>query len=65
MIKKIKSAIKDDRIVPYFQPIYDNKTGQIKSYESLVRLIEENGKVLSPYFFLEIAQKAKLYKQIA
>ena len=65
MIKKIKSAIEDDRIVPYFQPLYDNKTGKIKSYESLVRLIEEDGKVLSPYFFLEIAQKAKLYKQIA
>jgi diguanylate cyclase (GGDEF)-like protein len=65
MIKKIKNAIKDDRIVPYFQPLYDNKTGKIKSYESLVRLVEEDGKVLSPYFFLEIAQKAKLYKQIA
>ncbi len=65
MIKKIKNAIKDDRIVPYFQPLYDNKTGEIKSYESLVRLIEEDGKVLSPYFFLDIAKKAKLYKQIA
>ncbi len=65
MIKKIKCAIKNDRIVPYFQPIYDNETGQIKSYESLVRLIDEDGKVLSPYFFLDIAKKAKLYKQIA
>ncbi len=65
MIKKIKCAIKNDRIVPYFQPIYDNKTGKIKSYESLVRLIEEDGRVLSPFFFLEISKKAKLYKQIA
>jgi EAL domain-containing protein (putative c-di-GMP-specific phosphodiesterase class I) len=65
MIKKIKNAIKDDRIVVYFQPIFDNETGKIKSYESLVRLIEKDGKVLSPYFFLDIAKKAKLYKQIA
>ena len=65
MIKKIKQAIYDDRITVYFQPIFDNKTGKVKSYESLVRLIEPDGKVLSPYFFLDIAAKAKLYKQIA
>jgi len=65
MIKKIKSAINDDRIAVYFQPIFDNRTGNIKSYESLVRIVEKDGKVLSPYFFLDIAKKAKLYKQIA
>jgi PAS domain S-box-containing protein/diguanylate cyclase (GGDEF)-like protein len=63
-IQKIKEALKDDRIVPFFQPIIENKSGKITKYESLVRLIEKDGKVISPYFFLDIAKNAKLYTQI-
>ncbi|WP_294966267.1 DUF3365 domain-containing protein, partial [Sulfurimonas sp.] len=62
--KKIKEAIKNDKIVLFFQPIIDNASGKINKYESLIRLIDEDGNVISPYFFLEIAKKAKLYKQL-
>lgn len=63
-IKEIKSAIDDDRIVMYFQPIFDNKTNTINKYETLIRLINKSGQVITPYHFLEIAKKAKLYKQL-
>jgi len=63
-VEKIKKAIEEDRIVPFFQPIYNNKTKKIEKYESLVRLIDEEGKVISPYFFLDIAKKSKLYIEI-
>jgi EAL domain-containing protein (putative c-di-GMP-specific phosphodiesterase class I) len=63
-IKKIKEALEQDRIVPFFQPIIDTRTGTITKYESLVRLIEDDGKVLSPFFFLDIAKKARLYARI-
>ena len=62
--KKIKEAISDDRVEVFFQPIVDNKTQQINRYEALIRLRDENGSIISPYFFLEIAKKAKLYKQL-
>ena len=62
--KKIKEAIKNDKIVLFFQPIIDNNTKKINKYESLIRLIDEDDKVITPYFFLEIAKKAKLYKQL-
>ncbi|MCX6061711.1 MAG: EAL domain-containing protein [Campylobacterales bacterium] len=61
MVNKIKSAIENDRIIPYFQGIVDNKTKKIIKYESLIRLIDEDGSVLSPYAFLEHAKKSKLY----
>jgi len=61
MVNKIKSAIENDRIVPYFQGIVDNKTKKIVKYESLIRLIDEDGSVVSPYLFLEHAKKSKLY----
>ncbi len=63
-ILMIKKAIDEYRIVPYFQPIVNNKTKKIEKYESLVRLIKENGEVLSPYHFLEIAKKSKYYSHI-
>lgn len=63
-IHKIKDAIEHNRIVPFFQPIKDNKLGVITKYESLVRLIEKDGTVVSPFLFLDIAKKAKLYTKI-
>jgi len=62
-IQKIKDAIAQDRIVTFYQPIIDNASGAITKYETLVRMLEED-KVVSPFFFLEIAKKAKLYTKI-
>ena len=63
-INKIKEALNEDRLTTFFQPIIDNKTGAITKYESLVRMIDIDGKVISPFFFLDIAKKAKLYTNI-
>lgn len=64
MFEKIKSAIEEDRIVPYFQGIVDNKTRSVVKYESLIRLITPDGSVLSPFFFLEHAKRSKLYDKL-
>ena len=63
-VQMIKKAISSSKILSYFQPIIDNKTQEIVKYESLVRLIDEEGKVLSPFFFLEIAKKSDYYSKI-
>ena len=64
MAKIIKDAIENDGIVPYFQPLLNMQTGKVDKYESLVRLIKDNGEVVSPFFFLEISQKIKVYPKI-
>lgn len=61
---KLREAIAEDRIVSFYQPIVDSKSGKIERYEALVRLIEPDGSVISPFFFLEISKKAKLYQSI-
>jgi len=63
-IKSIKKAIKEDRFIPYFQPIIDNLSGEINKYEALVRMVDKKGNILSPSLFLDIAKKAKLYPTI-
>lgn len=62
--KRIKDAIETSRIVPYFQPIVDNKTQKVTKYEALIRMIDTDGQVISPYQFLDIAKKTKLYSQL-
>ncbi|WP_143145214.1 EAL domain-containing protein, partial [Arcobacter sp. LA11] len=63
-IKKIKNGVKNDNFKGYFQPIVNTQTKEIYKYEALIRYIEEDGTVVSPYVFLDIAKKAKLYPNI-
>jgi len=64
MIYKIKTALKEDKIYPLFQPIVNLHTMEIEKYESLVRLEDKDGSLISPFFFLEIAKKGKYYHHI-
>ncbi|WP_022670698.1 EAL domain-containing protein [Hippea alviniae] len=63
-LSMIRDAIKNKRIVSYYQPIYNNKIGRIEKYESLVRLIDKEGRVHTPFEFLDVAKIGKYYKQI-
>ena len=60
----IQKALDNDKILSYFQPIVNNKTAQTVKYESLVRLEDQTGKILSPYFFLDTAKKGRYYTHI-
>lgn len=60
-VKKIREALSEDRIVPYFQPIYCYQTQRVKKYECLMRLLDHKGNASSPTDFLPIAKKTKLY----
>ena len=63
MIQKVKESIENDNITMLFQPIIDLKSKEIIKHEALVRLKDES-KYISPYFFLDLSKKAKLYSQI-
>ena len=61
MMNYISKAIKEDRIVMVYQPIYDVKTDSIYKYECLVRIKKEDGGLLSPFYFLDIAKQSDQY----
>lgn len=54
----LKEAISRDTVVPYFQPII-TRDGRRK-YEALMRIVTPD-RVISPYFFLDIAKKTGDY----
>lgn len=64
VIKMVKIALENYKIVSYFQPIINNKTGEIEKYESLVRLVDEDENVITPYEFLNISKKGTYYNRI-
>jgi diguanylate cyclase (GGDEF)-like protein/PAS domain S-box-containing protein len=62
-VEKLHTALAEDRIVPYFQPIYNYHTQKIEKYECLMRLIED-GNIIPPSEYLDIAKKTKLYPKL-
>jgi EAL domain-containing protein (putative c-di-GMP-specific phosphodiesterase class I) len=65
MHKTIKIAMKNDKILPFFQPLFNMHTKEIKRYEALVRMYDEDGNLIPPGpYFLEVAKKGKLYSQV-
>ncbi|MEA3353284.1 MAG: GGDEF domain-containing phosphodiesterase [Campylobacterota bacterium] len=64
MLTKIETALSNRKIKPFFQPIVDLKTKKPIKYEALVRLIDDDDKIISPYFFLELSKKSKHYTKI-
>ena len=63
-IKKLKTGLTDGHFKAFFQAIVDANTKKVYKYESLIRYIEDDGEVISPFRFLTIAKKAKLYSGI-
>ncbi len=60
----LKEAIRENRLTTFYQPIVNNQTGKIEKYETLIRMVDKDGTVISPYFFLDIAKRSKLYPHI-
>lgn len=59
--KKLKEAIEEKRFSLHYQPIFDSQTKEIVEYEALIRMIETNGSIVSPGYFLPAARQSRLY----
>lgn len=60
----IKLALKNNELTAYYQPQYDTINGQMKSTEALVRWIKPDGTVISPFFFIPVAEESDLIMEI-
>ncbi len=64
-IQTIKDALQSDRVMSYYQPIYNNETGSIEKYEALCRILDKNGEVLDAGSFINSAAAAGLLTKIS
>ncbi len=61
---RIIKAISESRFEPWFQPIMSIRHGTISHYEALARLRAEDGKIILPGAFIEVAERFGLINQI-
>ncbi len=62
--KKLHAALTDNRIVPYYQLITHNRTKEKNKFEALVRLVDEDGEIIPPSFFLNAAKTTRQYSAL-
>lgn len=60
-ITLIQNAIAQNRVIPYYQGLYNNRTKKIDAYEALMRICDADGNILSPFLFMDTAKKYRLY----
>ncbi len=65
MLMILNDAVANDRVVPFFQGIRDNKNGKIGMYESLMRIKDSSGNIYTPYRFMDIAKEYGFYPDIS
>jgi diguanylate cyclase (GGDEF)-like protein/PAS domain S-box-containing protein len=59
----ITHALEHDEFEYFFQPYYDLKSNKIVGAEALIRIVQKD-KIISPYFFIDYAEKSGLIKFI-
>lgn len=62
--EKLREALQQDRIIPYFHSIVDCKTGELVACETLARLIEPSGEILSAGMFIETMEKYGMGREL-
>ena len=62
--QRVRTALEQDRLVLYGQPIVDLGTGRTTSHELLVRMNDEHGEVVPPGEFLAAAEEFGLMPRV-
>ena len=60
----IRSALAEDRIEVFYQPIYSTKRDKFVSAEALARIRGRDGSIVPPGSFIPVAEKNGLISQI-
>ncbi len=63
MLRALKEGFNKNNVIPVYQAIFDNKKKTTYKYEALVR-IKQKDNLISPYLFIDVAKKFKLYHKI-
>lgn len=64
LLERLREALKEERVLPFFQPIFDGRTGELFAYESLARLQERDGETISAGAFIETIEKYGLGREL-
>ena len=63
-VQRIRTALSDDRLALYGQPIVELRTGSIVCRELLVRMLSDDGEIILPAMFIPTAERFGLIREI-
>lgn len=63
-IQMIRSAMEEDRVEVFYQPIYSTSQNRFVSAEALVRIRNTDGSIVPPGKFIPVAEESGLISQI-
>ncbi len=61
---RIRHALDHDQFILHYQPIVDLRTNQVAHYEALLRMRDEDGGLIYPSDFLDVAERFGLISDI-
>ena len=62
--ERIKQALEDGLFVMLYQPILEVQSNRVSHYEALLRMRGDDGELIAPVEFIEIAEKSGLIREI-
>lgn len=60
LAKEVQDAFDNNRIVPYFQAVFNTTTEHVLHYECLARMVTENGEILKPDSFINVVTRSRM-----
>jgi diguanylate cyclase (GGDEF)-like protein/PAS domain S-box-containing protein len=63
-VERIRAALEEDRFVLYGQPIVELRSGAVVRHELLIRMLDEEGRLVMPGEFLPVAERFGLMREI-
>ncbi len=58
-MKLVKTALEEELFVLYFQPYFELETLEPKGFEALIRIVDKEGRVYSPAYFIDYLERSK------
>jgi len=62
--EKLRTALQEQRIIPYYHSIVNCQTGELFACETLARLVEPNGDIVSAGVFIEAIEKYGMGREL-
>ncbi|MGY8961622.1 MAG: EAL domain-containing protein, partial [Alphaproteobacteria bacterium] len=62
--ESVVKALREDRLVFAYQPVVDCQTAEVSYYETLIRMLDENGEVVPAQAFVPIVERLGLIRQM-
>ncbi len=57
---RIANGLDEDEFFPFYQPIYDLRTGELRGCEALIRWIGKDGTIVMPDVFMDVMEETYL-----